>query len=136
MRLQECINFLLSKSQQKVHQISKSKLKPYGVTPVQYGILQLLWEKDGQYASELADVLHLEGATMTGIIDRLVKRSLVERRPDLRDRRVNRIYLTEEGQHLEAELRQQMVDMNKEVLSAFSEEEVKKIKQILKRIID
>jgi DNA-binding MarR family transcriptional regulator len=134
VELHECINFLLSKSQQKIHQISKEKLKRYKITPVQYGVLHRLWEKDGQNSSELSVTLHLDGATMTGILDRLVQRSLVERKPDSRDRRVNRVFLTNEGKEIEAHIRGEMELMNQEVLADFTKKDIHHFKKMLRQI--
>jgi DNA-binding MarR family transcriptional regulator len=79
MKLEECINFLLTKTQQKVHQITKAKFARYSVTPVQYMVLYRLWEHDAQSISELSEKVQLDASTMTGVLDRLVKNGLVER---------------------------------------------------------
>ncbi len=41
---------------------------------------------------------------MTGIVDRLEKAEILERRPSAEDRRAHRIWLTEKGKCLEADL--------------------------------
>src|SRR5690348_8011705 len=93
-RIEECISFLLGKAYQQVTQDAKQRLAPYGVTPIQYAVLKLLWGEDGQSGAALGERLRLDSATMTGVLDRLAKAGLVERRPDLRDRRINHVRLT------------------------------------------
>jgi MarR family transcriptional regulator, organic hydroperoxide resistance regulator len=126
-----CVHFLLGKALQRVNQVSKSKLSPYGVTPVQYAMLRLLWRKDGQFGFELADKLLLDSATITGIIDRLEQNGFIERRVDPNDRRNKLVFLTEKGRSLEVSLCHKMDEMNEEVMSDFNDEEIQQFKKIL-----
>jgi DNA-binding MarR family transcriptional regulator len=49
---------------------------------------------------ELADRLVCDASNVTGIVDRLERRGLVERQPDPDDRRVRRLVLTDRGREL------------------------------------
>src|SRR6266516_1509303 len=71
--------------------------KPYVVTPPQWGVLALLHEHDGLTIGALGQARAIDPPTVTGIVTRLEQSGLVERRHDLEDRRVVRVYLTEEG---------------------------------------
>lgn len=53
---------------------------------------------------DVADRLHCDPSNVTGIVDRLEERGLVERRPDPEDRRRRMLVTTREG----AEVREQM----------------------------
>jgi len=97
-RIEDCVGFLLGKAAQQVARRSRDALAPFGVTPVQYAALRILVEKDGQSCAELGARMLLDSATMTGIVDRLESAGHVERRPDPDgDRRINRVYLGEQG---------------------------------------
>lgn len=48
----------------------------------------------------MADLLHCDPANVTGLIDRLEKRGLVERRLDTQDRRIRRVFLTAAGRRI------------------------------------
>lgn len=50
-QIEDCIIFLLGKAQQNAYQLAKKKLKPLNITPVQYAVLRLLWQRDGQLSS-------------------------------------------------------------------------------------
>lgn len=130
-RIEDCFTFLLGKAYQKLSQMEKGKLHSYGVTPVQFGLLHLLWEKDGRKGSELGERLRLDGATITGLLDRLEQGGLIERRPDPNDRRINLIYLTAAGKELEQPLNRIVDEFNEEVISSFSQEEVNVFKKML-----
>ena len=76
------------------------RLEPYGLTPFHYLVLCCLWEEDGLSTSGIADKLKQLGATLTGVVDRMESRNLVYRERDSSDRRIVRIWLTEEGKQL------------------------------------
>lgn len=114
-RIEDCISFLLGKAQQRVMRRAKELLSEHDVTPVQYAALCVLWEQDGRTGAELGGRLVIDSATMTGVIDRLERSSLVERRPDDSDRRIYRLYLTKRGRALQAPLNSAMANLNDEV---------------------
>ncbi|GAW93353.1 MarR family winged helix-turn-helix transcriptional regulator [Calderihabitans maritimus] len=134
MELHECINFLLSKAQQAVYRLFREELAPFGVTPAQYGVLNCLWNKDQQTPKQISETLHLDGSTLTGVLDRMEQKGLVRRIPDPHDRRTVRIALTSKGQELKRPLEQAIVRANNKVLENLSEEEVRQIKRLLDRL--
>jgi DNA-binding MarR family transcriptional regulator len=118
-RLEDCISFLIGKAQQQVTKASREALGPHGVTPVQFAILKVLWERNGLNGAELCARLVLDSATVTGLIDRMEAGGLLERRADPGgDRRMSRIYLTRKGQQLEAPLDAAMDRVNKQFVNA------------------
>lgn len=52
---------------------------------------------DGVRQTELAVALDIQGASLVRLVDQLEAAGLAERRTDARDRRANRIFLTEPG---------------------------------------
>jgi DNA-binding MarR family transcriptional regulator len=133
-RIEDCISFLLGKAYQQATQDTKERLAPYDVTPVQYALLKLLWEEEGQSGAALGERLRLDSATITGMLDRLVKSSFVERRPDLRDRRINQVYLTPSGRALAEPLDREMDAMNSAVLGQFSPVEAERLREMLAQL--
>ena len=75
--------------------------------------------------------LLLDGATVTGMLDRLEHSRFIERRADPKDRRINRLYLTEEGRALQEPLDRLMDDLNREFFAKFSPEDGAKFRQML-----
>jgi DNA-binding MarR family transcriptional regulator len=68
--------------------------------PGQEFLLLNLWPQDGLTHSEVAEHLCVQPATVTRMLDRLVKTGLVQRLTDAEDQRVSRVYLTEKGRQL------------------------------------
>lgn len=58
--------------------------------------------------NELATALRCDASNVTGIVDRLEDRGLVERHMDQADRRVKQLVLTQAGRELRSELHQQL----------------------------
>lgn len=117
--IEDCISFLCSKAAQTVSRLARARLDELGVTPVQFALLQAAWQRPGQTASELGAYLVMDSATVTGVIERLNRMLVLERRPDPGDRRVTRIFLTPSGNTLTVDLQARMDAMNAEVAQAF-----------------
>ena len=83
----------------------------------------------------LADFLHCDSSNVTGIVDRLEKRGLVERRSAERDRRVKLLVLTEEGERVRAALMARMSEPAPEI-AALSAADQKALRDILRRAFD
>jgi DNA-binding MarR family transcriptional regulator len=71
--------------------------EPWGITPVQYAVLQTIFHHPDLDQRTLARTIGFDASTMTGVIDRLEARKLVVRTPSLADRRVRLLALTSGG---------------------------------------
>lgn len=98
-----------------------------GLTTAQLRVLFLVRESPGVTAGALAQRLSVTPPTISGIVDRLVKLSLVRREDDESDRRLVRNLLTEKGeasckrmeQGSETFTRRILVEMTQPDLDAF-----------------
>jgi MarR family transcriptional regulator for hemolysin len=77
-----------------------SRAKSRGTTRAQWIVLFRLRQQEGLSQVDLADVLELQPISLVRLLDRLVEHGLLERRPDPRDRRANRLFLTRSGRQL------------------------------------
>ncbi|MFD9791286.1 MarR family winged helix-turn-helix transcriptional regulator [Streptomyces sp. NPDC059070] len=82
----------------------------------------------------IARKLKCEPSNVTGMIDRLEARGLVERRPDPDDRRVKLAAATEEGRRIAARLRDDL-DFAREPLAELSPEERTALRDLLRRML-
>lgn len=126
-----CIIFLLAKAYQKAHGDFKRNLLAYGLTPIQHLILEVLWGEDGLSASDIGKKLVLDGATLSGVLDRLTAGGWIVKKPDKDDKRVMRNYLTPRSKELKPGLSEARDQTNEELLRKFSVEE----KLLLKRFL-
>lgn len=133
--LNDSVGWLLNNAARLSARRLSNKLAGYNVTPPQWGVLVALWEQDGLSLSELAKRSFFDGPTMTGIVDRLEKANLVERRRDSNDRRVISVYLTDEGRELQAQLPTLSDEANEEAMVGLSATEIDAFVETLRRII-
>jgi MarR family transcriptional regulator for hemolysin len=77
-----------------------NRAKGRGTTRAQWIVLFQLRQQEGLSQVDLADVLELQPISLVRLLDRLVEHGLLERRPDPRDRRANRLFLTAGGRQL------------------------------------
>jgi MarR family transcriptional regulator for hemolysin len=71
--------------------------REHGMTRAQWGVLARLQRQEGMTQAEMAESLEIQPISLARLIDRLCQHGLVERRPHPRDRRANRLYLTDKG---------------------------------------
>jgi DNA-binding MarR family transcriptional regulator len=64
------------------------------------GVLRALMARDGLKSTEVAEQAWCTPGTVTSVVNTLVKDGFVERRPDAADRRVVRLYITDQGRAL------------------------------------
>ncbi|MEU9985340.1 MarR family winged helix-turn-helix transcriptional regulator [Streptomyces sp. NPDC007971] len=84
---------------------------------------------------KLAQKLKCEPSNVTGIVDRLETRGLVERRPDPADRRVKLAVATDEGLEVARDLREGL-RFAREPLAGLSDEERGVLRDLLRRMLD
>jgi MarR family transcriptional regulator, transcriptional regulator for hemolysin len=77
-----------------------NRAKSRGTTRAQWIVLFRLRDQEGLSQVDLAEVLELAPISLVRLLDRLVEHGLLERRPDPRDRRANRLFLTRAGHQL------------------------------------
>jgi MarR family transcriptional regulator, transcriptional regulator for hemolysin len=76
------------------------RAKGRGTTRAQWIVLFRLRQQEGLSQVDLAEVLELQPISLVRLLDRLVEHGLLERRPDPRDRRANKLFLTPGGRQL------------------------------------
>lgn len=119
----EVILFILSKANQKVYGTFKSRLSPYGMTPMQGLVLHALYEEEHLSAGELGKRLVLDSATLSGVLDRMAEAGWIVKTTQREDRRVLSIGLSDKSRRLRDEFIRETEKLNEEVLSMFSPEE-------------
>ncbi len=81
------------------------RVRQLGLTRPQWLALVRVQRRPGASQSELADMMEMEKAPAGRIVDRLVEKGWLQRRPDPNDRRINRVYLTDLGERVYAAIR-------------------------------
>jgi len=119
----ECYVYLLSKAYQKGHSLVQKHLLPYGLTNIQYVVLELLWHEKGLTAGEIGKLLVIDQATLSGVLDRMIDSKWLIRRQNKSDKRMFRLYPSIKATRLKKKLVKERRDANKELLVDFTKEE-------------
>jgi len=81
-----------------------------GLSEAQCRVLELLDPSTSVSMCNVARALDCDPSNVTGIVDRLEARGLVERSPDRADRRVKKLMLTRVGKELRARLLERLAE--------------------------
>lgn len=118
----------------RYHEEYEEAAAEHALTGAQARLLSLL-SLEPLPMRRLAQKLKCEPSNVTGIVDRLEVRGLVERRPDPADRRVKLAAVTEEGRGVARSLRDSL-RFAREPLAGLSREERVSLRGLLLRMLD
>ena len=119
----------------KLNAIQIFRSHNFDVTPEQFGILWLLYENGCLYQRQLSQRLFKDRANITRMINILEKRELVCRKEDAHNKRIHKIYLTEEGIKKVESIVPALKQIEKYVYNNISEEEKSTLIKILGKIL-
>ncbi len=130
---QDCIFHLLAKASKAGNRSWKNATADLGVTAVQGKVLNFLYSEGEVTPGELGELVAIDSATLTGILDRLESSQLLERHIRSDDRRAVNIRLTATGTELGRTLNQRMQPSNEAFLDKLSAAETAMLRDLLKR---
>ncbi|HJG85512.1 MarR family transcriptional regulator [Pseudoflavonifractor capillosus] len=136
MELQNCINYLLTAAQHDVFVVFSERLAEFGVTPGQYGALACVWSQGFTTPKEIAQTLHLDSSTVSGMLDKMQKRGLVNRVLDPDDRRSIRVEATEAGMAIKEDVLRTVSELNQSVLAPFTDRQRQELLRLLHLLCD
>jgi DNA-binding MarR family transcriptional regulator len=105
------------------------------LTLTQIKILMLLLRHGTVSGGELAGMLGVGAAALSGMVDRLVVQDLVTRTEDLQDRRVRRIGLTKAGNELIGGIITAGAEKHRKLLSRLSADELQIIAEAMHLLV-
>jgi DNA-binding MarR family transcriptional regulator len=106
----------------------------FDLSPPQVMALRVLEPGEPVPMRELARALHCDNSNVTGIVDRLEDRGLVERRGALHDRRVKMLTVTPSGAQLREELERRLSDPP-EPLARLSGADQRALRDVMRRAL-
>jgi MarR family transcriptional regulator for hemolysin len=105
-----------------------------GITMAQWRAINTLATQNGITQREIADKLGLDTSSLIPLIDRLETKELVKRKPDLSDRRINRLYLTKKAEALLDPMHSCVLSIRKTLTKGIHEDQLEITQQVLERI--
>ena len=131
---QDFICFQMGIAARTLQKYYNARFSTYGLTLAQSFILLALYEKDGLGVKGLAEHLFLDSSAITGLIDRMEKEDLLERRIDPEDRRAFHIHLTPKGRNLAEQILPISKELNESMKLALDKDEWNGFMSFVKKI--
>lgn len=112
------------------------KLQENGIniTPEQYLVLDILWDQQSLSQQNIADIIQKDKNSVTKIIDSLEKKSLVRRVVDKKDRRINKIELTDEAMALEKLTTEVAINFMNDVVKDIDKQELDSFVNVMQKM--
>jgi len=127
--------FLLNSSQRRVQQwIASQGQEGLQLSAPQAGVLFMLERQDGRLMGELAQQLDLVPSAVSGLVERMQKLGLVERKACAVDGRAQRVWLTDQGRAQLPRLHEVTARAQEKFSQGFRREELAIVERWLKRV--
>ncbi len=121
--LERNFGFILNDVARLLRTTFDRRAKSIDLTRSQWWVLTHLYRRDGLNQSELADILEIEKPTLGRLLDRLETKGWLRREPDPLDRRVKRVFLTDEVKPAMKSLRGIAADFRRDALAGLSQKQ-------------
>lgn len=126
--------FRLGALSRKIYRHYNTLFSDYGITVTQSFILFDLLLHESSNVKDIASRVQLDSPAITGLVDRLAKESLVERREDPSDRRSLLVGLTTKGRKLAEKLVPVAEEFNKNMKVALIQKDSGAFERSLARL--
>ncbi len=115
----------------KVERVLDEQMRLFGLNNAQFDVLAHVGAAEGITQRELADSLLVTKGNVAQLLDRMEGRGLILRR---REGRTNRLFLTDAGRRLFADVVPAHEALVDERLSALSQEEQRRLHELLRKL--
>jgi DNA-binding MarR family transcriptional regulator len=109
-------------------------LRKYGLTGIQYTILDILSHRAGQSSAQLSRRFFVTPQTMGEMVAGLERRGLIRRVANPKNRRVLQTYLTLEGEKLSRAAGKDVARVEAQILKGVDAASVRKLREIMFRV--
>ena len=133
--LEDCIAFITNKYNKEITELFNQRLQEHNITRVQWIALFYIGNNEGITQRDLAQILDSNESSIVRLIDRMEKENIVKREKDPTDRRVTKLFLTEEGMKKRDEILPIGEKFSKDCIKGISDEELETFKEVLNKMV-
>jgi len=126
--------FLLVDAGRKLNDTYDLHMKPLGLTRSQWRVMAYVSRYPGISQSELAQDIELTRMAITGLLDRMSDKGLIDRRLVKTDRRMKAVFLSKKGEALVKQMNSTAVQVLKQVFANTTNKERKLLRDVLETI--
>lgn len=130
---------LLAECMQGFERFSADYVRQYGLTHAQFDIIATLGNTCGMSYKELGQKTLITKGTLTGVVERLEEKGLVQRQRCTRDKRSYFVRLTEAGEQVFQDVFPKLTSEGQKLFSAYGEDDFVRLETTLaslKKVID
>jgi DNA-binding MarR family transcriptional regulator len=110
----------------------------FGLTDVQFNVIMLLayqgGSQQGLSQAQLSDMMLVNRANITSLIDRMEKAGLVTRTAEPDDRRYNIVKMTAKGKKIFAKVEPSYLEQVRKIMASLDTPELKKLMTMLEKV--
>ena len=108
--------------------------KEFNITPVQFGVLSVLYEDKTLDQISIATELGVDRNTVADVIRRVERRGLLERPPSTTDKRAKLARLTPEGRKFVEAVQPQMIAAQRRFIKALPRDEQDLLMELMRKL--
>jgi MarR family 2-MHQ and catechol resistance regulon transcriptional repressor len=125
---------VLARATSTVERQARDEVARHDLTLAEFGVLEALYHKGPMLAGEVQRRILVSSGGITWLVDRLVARGLVERRPCPEDRRANYVALTPAGTDFIRRVFPEHAAMITDVMEVLSAREQETMTRLLRKL--
>lgn len=133
--MQQPASLLIAAIRRRLKQVVGAEVRPYGLSPTQFWVLNRIHEGEGSSLRELAEALHMDQPTASRVVAALARQKLVRMEDDPEDRRRGRIVMTTKGRALGQKLHPLALHIRAAVDAALSPSERETLRALLAKAL-
>jgi MarR family transcriptional regulator for hemolysin len=136
-KIDEILFYTLEKSIKVYRKFAQSQItnKGFDITIDQWLILKTLQENKQLSQNQIAELVYKDVASLTRILELLVKKNFVKRKISVTDRRKFDLVITETGNLMIKNIYPIIIENRKQALKGLNKENITKLKSLLEKMI-
>jgi DNA-binding MarR family transcriptional regulator len=126
---------LLHRASQRASEIFAQETREFDLTARQYAVITTVAQHEGLSQTDLVRLTGIDRSTLADVVQRLLKRGLIQRERTMQDGRTYAVSLSAEGRELLEAIKPHARRADRLVLACLGDEDGKAAAQILSRLL-
>jgi DNA-binding MarR family transcriptional regulator len=127
--------YFVTRTARAFMRIAEARLRPLGLGVAHMPALVSLSEEGSLTQAEIAQRIHVEQPTAAALLQRMVKAGLIDKSPDLHDRRATRLSLSARADELMPTALNLLRHVDGEATAGLSAAEIETLHDLLRRVL-
>ncbi len=126
---------LLHRASQRASEIFAIETRDFDLTARQFAVLSSVAQHEGLSQTDLVRLTGIDRSTLADVVQRLLKRGVIQRERTMQDGRTYAVTLSAEGRELLDAIKPSVRRADRAVLSCLGDEDGKLVAQVLNRLL-